>query len=60
MARGEEYKRLGVVFIGKTQNGEKFTEAGASPARQRAGSAPETLLIFPKCWVLSLINTYPC
>ena len=51
MARGEEYKRLGVVFIGKTQNGEKFTEPGATPARPRARDAPGVCKLFPKVWV---------
>ena len=42
----EEYKRQGMVFIGKTQTWEKFTEAGASPTCQRVGSAPGALLCF--------------
>ena len=47
MARGEEYKRHGVVFIGKNPKWEKFSEAGATLARQRAGVAPGFYEDFP-------------
>jgi hypothetical protein len=60
MARGEEYKRQGMVFIGKTQTWENFTEAGASPTRQRVGSAPDVFKIFPKTLGVDLLNTLPC
>ena len=51
MTRGEEYKRHGVVFIGKNPKWENFTEPGATLARQRAKVAPELCNLFPIFWV---------
>ena len=45
------------VFIGQDPNLEKIYRGQRVNARAvRQGS----VLIFPKCWVLDFVNTYPC
>ena len=62
MARGEEYKRQGWYLQAKNPNLGNFTEASASPTRQRAGSASGLCLKFSQnldvrpCKYLSLLN----